>query len=186
MRNPETKLNNHTTVVVAAWIFRLHEQGVTSLNEAIHKACVAIHQANDGPNRDAAGLALVDKVQAVVGDVEPEPSQLLAIARDLFGDRVVHDMGQGTREERARRIRKRQFKQPLPWLARIWERHSDGRVAPNWLIIERVTDQVMAMDPNPWDDVAEQRMVPVADFQVLWELDGCPSVAIGPLNENPK
>ena len=34
------------------------------------------------------------------------------------------------------------------------------------------------MDPNPWDDVDEERTVPLGDFQVLWELTGCSAIAV--------
>ena len=63
-------------------------------------------------------------------------------------------------------------------MARIWERSEKGEVAPVWIIVERVTDEVTAMDPNPWDDIDEERHIPVNDFQVQWELDGCSSVHI--------
>jgi hypothetical protein len=54
----------------------------------------------------------------------------------------------------------------------------EGKVHPSWLLVERVTDEVTAMDPNPWNDVDEERHIPVQDFQVLWELDACSSVYV--------
>ena len=49
---------------------------------------------------------------------------------------------------------------------------------PCWLVVERVTDQVAVMDANPWNDIPEERSMPVNDFPVLWELDHCTAVYI--------
>ena len=87
-------------------------------------------------------------------------------------------MGEGERATRISRIRKYQFTRRLPWLARIVERRQDGSVTPGWLVIQGCTDQVHALDPNPWDDIDEERNLPLADFQVLWELDACASVSV--------
>ena len=42
--------------------------------------------------------------------------------------------------------------------------------------VDIVEAEVAAADPNPWNDVDETRRIPVGDFQVLWELDGCTAV----------
>ncbi len=100
---------------------------------------------------------------------------MASVATALYGDRVQRDLGAGDRVERTARIRKYQFASQLPWLARIWERQGES-VRPSLLLVERVTDEVTAADPNPWNDIDEDRKLPVSDFHVLWELDGCASL----------
>ena len=124
----------------------------------------------------AAGLALVEGLLERLGDGELDA--VVAVASQLYGERVRGDLGDGDRAERAARVRSYQFGRSLPWLARIYERQSDGRVAPSWLLVERVGEAVHAMDPNPWNDIDEERQLPWADFLVLWELDGCTSLSI--------
>ena len=51
-------------------------------------------------------------------------------------------------------------------------------MAPTWLVVERVTEEVLAMDPNPWNDIDEERHIAVGDFHVLWELDACAAVHV--------
>jgi hypothetical protein len=154
----------------ATWVFTLHVDGVVADDAAIRTACDAIRQASEPAAGNAAGEALVHRVRELVPD--GEPATIAAAARRLYGDRVKTDLGEGGRTERTSRIRKYQFSTQLPWLARIWERH-DGQVRPGWLLVERLTDEVAAADPNPWNDQDEQRRIAVSDFQVLWELDGC-------------
>lgn len=158
------------------WVYQLFAAGVVPDDPAVHARCAAVQSATDRTTGDAAGASLVERVGEILGDAA-EPSAVAAAARQLYGDRVASDLGAGDREERTQRIRKYQFGRSLPWLARIWERR-EGTVRPSWLLVERVTDQVTAMDPNPWNDIDEERRIPVSDFHVLWELDGCTSVSV--------
>lgn len=161
---------------LATWVFLLHVDGVQSADSDIAAGCRAVQEAEDESTGNAAGEKLVAHIgQALQGsDLEGVAS----FARKLYGDRVDTGLGQGDRTERLSRIRKYQFSSNLPWLARIWERDEQGQVAPTWLVVERVTDEVAAMDPNPWNDIDENRRIPVGDFQVLWELDACAAVAV--------
>ncbi len=170
--DPRTTLS----YALATWVFLLHVDGVHADDAGIHRACVDVQEAEDEERGNAAGERLVERVRSLVEGVEPE--QVRAFARALYGDRVGFDLGQGSREERTHRIRQYQFSRSLPWLARIWERQEDGSVGPTWMIIERVTDRITAVDPNPWNDIDETRHLPVADFHVLWELDGCTAIHI--------
>lgn len=163
-------------VTLATWVFQLFSSGVAPGDAALTAACEAVRSATDGAAGDAAGMALVERVSALVAG--HEVADVAAFAAATYGDRAHGDMGDGGRDERTLRIRKYQFGRNLPWLARIWERR-DGTVKPTWLLVERVTDEVTAADPNPWNDVDEERHIPVGDFQVLWELDGCSSVYVG-------
>jgi hypothetical protein len=42
----------------------------------------------------------------------------------------------------------------------------------HWVLVERVTDEVLCMDPYPWDDLDEEYVQPTLDFLVKWELAG--------------
>ena len=112
--------------------------------------------------------------------VTDDPRTVRRVVARLFGEeRVVDTMGAGSREERTQRLRSYRFHASIPWLAQVWMRPKNGRARASWLLIDRVTDEVVAMDPNPWDDVEESRTLPIVDFHVLWELTGCASIAIG-------
>ena len=157
-------------VTLATWIFQLFSSGVAPGHEGLDAACAAVRDATDSASGDVAGAALVD---AVAGQIAShDPAGVIGFVTALYGDRAHSDMGDGSRDERTLRIRKYQFGRNLPWLARVWERR-DGTVKPTWLLITRVTDEVTAADPNPWNDIDEERHIPVGDFHVQWELDGC-------------
>lgn len=164
-----------TAYALATWVFVLHVDGVLSSDAELARHCREVLEASEERDGNQAGEALVARVGSMLTGVEP--TQVVAFARAAFGDRVITALGEGDREERVHRIRKHQFAHNLPWLARIWER-GDGAPVPSWLVVERVTHEVCAMDPNPWNDIDETRRLPVTDFQVLWELDGCTAVAV--------
>jgi hypothetical protein len=168
--------DDNLDLVLATWVFLLHVSGVAPSDAELAAACKAISDATEATSGDKAGDALIKKVRALVGDSH-SPEHVAEIARKLYGDRARTDLGAGSREERTTRIRKYQFGKNLPWIARIHEKRN-GSVGPSWLLVEQVTDNVMAMDPNPWNDVDEERTIPVGDFHVLWELDDCASVSI--------
>ena len=165
-----------TPTTLATWVYLLHTGGVSAADERVAACCADLDAAEAEEAGNAAGESLVARVSELLGGTSP--GDVGALASALYGDDVAADMGAGSREDRIHRIRKYQFSRGLPWLARVYERREDGVVSPGWLLVERVTDQVAAMDPNPWDDVDEDRVLPVEDFQVLWELDGCSSVHV--------
>ncbi len=165
------------TLAFATWVCRLHAAGIAASDAEIAAAVDAVAAAPDREQGDAAGARLVEWLERALSE-DPSPDGVLALARRLYGEAVAGDLGDGSREVRTARIRRYQFGRTLPWLARIIERHASGVVAPSWLLVERLTDQVRALDPNPWNDLDEERQLPVQDFLVLWELDGCPSVYV--------
>jgi hypothetical protein len=160
----------HTPYTFATWIFTLHVAGVRASDPEVAEICDAVLHAKNDRSGAAAGERLVAKARALL-----DGRDLTTAAVALFGERVRDDLGVGDRDARTTRIRRYQFASQLPWLARIWERAGES-VRPNWLLVERVTDEVTAADPNPWNDVDEVRRLPVQDFHVLWELDGCSNV----------
>jgi hypothetical protein len=161
----------------ATWVFSLHVGGVDAHHEGIASACRDARSATDEAAGNAAGERLVALIRDQLKGTGAD--EVTALTRTLFGDRVRTDLGDGSRADRLGRIRRYQFGTGLPWLARFWERGSDGNVSPTWILVERMTDVVHAMDPNPWNDIDEDRSFPVDDFQVLWELEACASVAVG-------
>lgn len=172
MQQGELTSDDNLRLALATWIYRLHRAGVEPEDDAVRTRCDELDTAEE----EEAAAAFVEEVSGRVGGTEPD--DVLEVARALYGDRVAAELGEGDRPSRTSRIRKYQFGRSLPWLARIWERQADGRVAPSWLLVEQVTDEVRAMDPNPWNDVAEERTLPLEDFLVLWELDDCTSVHV--------
>ena len=164
-------------VTVATWVYVLHASGVPIDDVSVSEACAAIAGAADSAVGDQAGGALVAALAARLPD--ESPAAVDGLARGLFGGRVRGDLGAGSRDERLTEVRKYQFNRSLPWLARIWERQPGAaKPAPTWLIVERVTEHVAAMDPNPWNAIDEERSIPVNEFQVLWELDNCTSLCL--------
>lgn len=166
-----------TAATVTTWIYQLAQTGLSPEDPALREAIGRVSEADSEEAGDAAGLALMERVQAALGEGEPDAGQILAFAKGQYGDHAHHDLGQGAREDRAAAIRKFQFSHNSPWLAQIWERKASG-VAPTWLLIGRAADAIYALDPNPWNDVDETRSLPWGDFQVLWELSGCTSLAV--------
>jgi len=171
----ENGARSTTAYAIATWVFVLHVDGRTASDAELATHCAAVVSATDERAGNPAGEALVARIGALLQG--EGPAEVEAFARAQYGDRLLSGLGAGGRDERLQRVRKHQFASNLPWLARIWER-VDGVVVPSWLVVERVTDEVTAMDPNPWNDIDETRHLPVGDFQVLWELDGCTAVAV--------
>jgi len=167
VENDPEKLRAYT---VAAWVFLLYAAGVESTDDAVRDGCVAIASAGDPERGEAAALALVETLSSRLSD------DLSEVVDALYAGRARTDMGAGDRDERNRRIRMYLFEQGLPWLARIYGRRADGSVTARWVVIERFSNAVQLMDPNPWDDVDETMLLALGDFHVLWELAGTPSV----------
>jgi hypothetical protein len=159
----------------STWVYQLHAAGIDPADGEMVQHCSAVDSAENSAVGDEAGLALVRRASTLL-EAKSEPPEVLALARQLYGDRVSPDLGEGSRLSRTIKIRQYQFGGSFPWLARIYERQPDGTVSPTWLLVEQVTDRVRAMDPNPWNDIDEERLLPLQDFLVLWELDECTSV----------
>jgi hypothetical protein len=164
-------------VTLATFLFLVRRSGIALQDPTIEAACAAFDTG--GATVEALGTALVAAVRARVGGDRFE--DVVAALRGLLGaDRVRTDLGDAPdREGRAANIRRAHFGQRLPWLAVIIDRTPDGDVGRHWVMVESFDEVVRAMDPNPWDDRDEERVLPVGDFMVQWELAGCPSIRIG-------
>jgi hypothetical protein len=161
----------------ATWIFTLHVAGIRAGDDAIRDACQGVVDAREATAGNAAGAVLIDAVKRLVPD--GDAVTVSAAARALFGGRIGSTFDDPDRDVRVAVIRKYQFSTQLPWLARIWERNG-GRAQPVWVLVERVTGEVSVADPNPWNAIDESRRYPLADFQVLWELDGLTHLHLTP------
>jgi hypothetical protein len=166
-------LQDRTPTTLATWVYVMHCSGVGIQDDSILVACQALDANSDNEAEAEAGRVLIERIGHLLSG-----SNVVSVCRSLFGDGLRDGLGEGSREERTSRIRRYQFQTDRPWLAQIWERRSSGDVASNWLLVERVTDQVAVMDPDPWDDIDEERSIPVGDFHVLWELSGCSAVHV--------
>ncbi|TNE89521.1 MAG: hypothetical protein EP330_10955 [Deltaproteobacteria bacterium] len=161
--------DGNLAVTLSAWMVLLHRRAALPVDEDLAGLV-------QGVCDEASGTALVDAVRAAVGG--SDPGSVLAFAQAQYGEEVHGGMGHADRDKAVRTIRRYQFARNTPWLCRIYERHHDV-VQPTWVIVERVTDEVLLLDPEPFDDVEEERTLPLADFLVLWELDGATSVVFG-------
>lgn len=176
MSPPPTRNHELLATTLATWIYQLSQRAVATDDPALDALCAEVTAALEPEVGDDAARRLVSAISLRIDGSEPE-----AVARwaaSVFGDRASTRFGEDPdREERAHRVRKYQFARGLPWLARIWERVGDD-VRPGWLIVASMTDVVTAADPDPWNEIEEERRIPIEDFLVLWELAGSASVHV--------
>jgi hypothetical protein len=119
------------------------------------------------------GMELVDTIQKTL----PSTSNI----DDLYEwlqqryDNIVKSWDSNERENLIANIRKHSFQSSLPWLAQIAERQGNELIT-HWVMVEKFTDNVICMDPYPWDDIDEEYELPLTDFMVRWELAGTNSI----------
>jgi hypothetical protein len=77
----------------------------------------------------------------------------------------------GGHDEHITALRRARFGNALPMLARIADR-VDGSLIERWALVLDVGSEVHLLDPNPWDDVAEDRTLSLSEFVVRWALAG--------------
>jgi hypothetical protein len=147
---------------VATLTYLWHRAGVRPTDADIAATCLAI---DDGDA--SAAERLMDGVP---------PGDVVAALNAAFGVVRAASLGAGTREEHVAATRRLDFGDNLPWLARIADRDNAGNLGARWVIVARLAETVDILDPNPWDDVAEERSLPLGDFMVRWELAGGESV----------
>jgi hypothetical protein len=160
-------------VPVATFLLLARRAGRTVSDPTIDAALAAFDAGDATPTE--LGAALTAAVTTVLGD---KLDDVVPTLTALLG--ALHtDLGAGAdRDARLSAIRRASFGNPLPWLARIVDRTPDGQVLQHWVIVERFDDTAKIMDPNPWDDVEEERELPIVDFLVRWELAGAESVRL--------
>lgn len=156
-------------VTIATFLYLVRRAGLVVRDDEVEAACAAI----DGGGADVASLGqrLVDAVRPLLG-AGSSADVAAALAALVGADRVSTDLaGEVDRDARVTAVRRASFGNHLPWLAQIADR-VDGTLGVHWVMVEEFTDTVRVMDPNPWDDRAEERTFPLADFMLRWELAG--------------
>ncbi len=134
--------------------------------------------SNDFQSQDPfeLGKKLVETVQeSIAADASVE--DVMA----WFSERVpAIANGWSTDEEHnvLQSIRQYEFKRNLPWIGRIAERTDNG-IEEQWVMIEKVTDSVLCMDPYPWDEVDEEFRLDLPEFLLRWELAGSVAIHLG-------
>lgn len=161
---------------VTTWILELSAKGIFPTDDTIAQGCRAVLGAKSEAEAAQVGAKLTAQISDEIGDASA--SAVGAAARRWFGDALSTELGEGTREDRAHRLRGWSFRGGAPWLGQVWLRDEAGEVRGRWLIVDRVLDAAHTLDPNPWDDVDEHFDIPVDDFLVLWELSGATSFAV--------
>ena len=155
----------------------LGKQHLNASTESIETFISTIYGTNvfEEVNINDIGMELVSAIESSLAS-DATINDLSSWLAERY-DNVNNSWEGESRDERIHSIRKYSFKNSLPWLAQIAERHNDELVT-HWVLIEKFTDWVICMDPYPWDDIDEEYEIPLNDFMVKWELAGSNSVFI--------
>ena len=164
-------LTGSLPVAFATWVYALADAGHTPADAAIASAVAHLADAGPDADADAIGKALVDATAARLAGATTLDA-VATVARDLFGAAAIATDFGADRAARLRTARAYPFQTSLPWLACLIARFPDGTVGPTWLLVERVTDAALCMDPYPWDDLDEEHTIELTEFLVKWELAG--------------
>lgn len=164
-------LTGSLPVAFATWVYALADAGHAPADPAIAAAVSALADAGPDADADALGKSLVDAVAVRLAGATTVDA-VAAVARALFGAAAISTDFGADRAARLRTARAYPFQTSLPWIACLIARFPDGTVGPNWLLVERVTDVALCMDPYPWDDLDEEHTIELTEFLVKWELAG--------------
>lgn len=148
------------TMTFATALFLLRRAGLKVEDAALESLAAQLHDCSE----QSAALAAAEKL-AVALDTGGGFRAGLGRAFPSMKVQVVS----GDRHEHVRALRRARFGSSLPMLAPIVDKH-EGGVAIRWAIVLDVDEEVHLLDPNPWDDIAEERHMPIDDFAVRWEL----------------
>jgi hypothetical protein len=151
-----------TNMTFATALFLLRRAGVPVQDAALEGLAAAIDAATDPQSAHDAATRLAAALDSATG-----PQGSLGRAFPGLTSHVV----QGDRQDHVAALRRARFGSSLPMLAAIADRF-DGGVGVRWALVLDVGEDVSLLDPNPWDDVAEDRHLPLGDFAVRWELAG--------------
>jgi hypothetical protein len=166
----DTSKTGNLSTTLATYVWLLAEAGHAPAAGPVRDALDALRDA-EPEAADAAGIALAAVLDGALGGSE-EAEAIGAMLAGLYGDDAFASHAEESREARLRAIRAAEFKSSLPWRARVVDRFPNGSVSMHWVLVERVTDEVLCMDPYPWDDLDEEYVQPTLDFLVKWELAG--------------
>lgn len=151
-----------TEVTFATALFLLHRAGLPVEDAELERLTKAIGCSCDGKEAGHAAEALAKALTH-------EGGFKAGLGKAFSGLHI--QVVRGDHHAHAAALRRARFGNPLPMLAGIADRYNGG-VAIRWALILDVGDHVDVLDPNPWDDVAEDHKLPLHDFIVRWELAG--------------
>ncbi len=122
------------------------------------------------------GKQLVDQIEEAI-DAESSVEDVMAWLQERVPSLVN---GWNTEEGHSvlQSIRHYEFNRGLPWIGRIAERTDNG-IVESWIMVEKVTDRVLCMDPYPWDDVDEEFELDLPEFLLRWQLAGSVAIHLG-------
>lgn len=161
-------------VTLATFLYLAHRAGHALHHDGLRAACAAIDA--DGANAETGG-ALVAALSPLLDSESPEKS--VESLRQLLGDAWQTGLGAGSnREERTAALRRARFGRSTPWLAWLLERSAEGKLHHQVVMVEGFGDEVLVMDPNPFNDIDEARSYPVVEFMTRWELAGAWAVGL--------
>lgn len=166
----------HLPYTLATFTFLQRRAGARVVDPAVEAACAAVAALEGGPDSAAR---LLEAVSAVVSTADVEGISR-ALGRIFGAERVQVDFASAPdREGRLARVRRATFGDNRPWIAGVADRAADGALGVHWVLVDGLYDTVRLLDPNPWNDVDEERMVPLGDFVVMWELAGGHALRLG-------
>ena len=146
--------------------------GITLDSEAlatfIERNCNADSLQQDDPFE--LGKELVSLVESCI-DANADLDTVMAWLQEVLPD-IVNGWEIGENQSPLQAIRRYEFSRGLPWITRIADRTENG-LEELWIMVEKVTDTVLCMDPYPWDDIDEEFTIDVPNFLIRWELCGC-------------
>ena len=163
---------DRTGTTLATWIYLLRCQGVPIADAAVDAGCAAVDHGGD-----TGAPALVAAVRSRLASSRFD--DVATALRAVIGGVVGVDFGAGEdADARAGALRRATFGDNRPWLASIADRRQ-GALEEHLVVVSGFAETVTLMDPDPWDDVPEERSLPLAEFLVRWELAGARSLRVG-------
>lgn len=157
-------------VTLATWLLLLHRGGQALLDPAVSAACAAVAA---GGESGTLAAALVAAVRArVAGD------DFAAVSWGLGGIVAVAPQPEEGSADAFGTLRSATFGDSRPLLALMADRVG-GVLVERWVLVASVGAVVALLDPNPWDDVDEDRVLSAEAFAVRWELAGGRAIRAG-------
>jgi hypothetical protein len=119
------------------------------------------------------GKELVSVIEQSLGGAS-DPNTVLAWLKNIVPE-IHNGWAQNDKQTVLQSIRQYEFSRGLPWIAQIADRTEQG-LEEIWVLVEKVTDSVLCMDPYPWDDVDEEFELDLSDFLTRWKLCNCTAI----------
>ena len=160
---------------LATYVYLLDCSGNRAQEETVGATCDQIRDAiASDSDVEALGGQLAQQLESLLEG--NDPGSLLA---KLYGETTLTSEFGADRLGRLQDIRRRQFESMTPWLAELVERSEQGEVKAHWVLVEKFDETVTCMDPFPFDRLEEERLMPLGEFVVKWELTGCSAWRVG-------